>query len=167
MHTNIVALGVMWSDWGSTAPPNFDGGSEEDSGDEGIGSGTAEYKRNAPGFAAKVEHLLRLVGHIKYPVNVVAALSEVGERGNMEVGEEISSLEDVCPKCDGKYCHLKKSVRVTDLVPVSQVARAILLVSFFCNELVRTPWPFLDRDKTLFRRLDSKYPDPPLLCVVA
>ena len=130
MHTNIVALGVMGSDCGSTAPLNFNGGSDEDSGDEGIGSGTAEYKRNARGFAAKVEHLLRFVGNIKYPVNVLAALSEVGERGSLEVGAEISSLEDVCPKCDGQYGHLK-SARVTALVPVSQVARAILLISFF------------------------------------
>ena len=109
-------------------PPNFDGGSEEDSGDEGIGSGTTECKRN--GSAAKVEHLLWLVGNVKYLVNVLAALSEVGEGGSLEADAEISSLEDVCPKCDEKYGHLK-SVRVTALIPASQVARAILLISFF------------------------------------
>lgn len=125
MHTHIVGLGVMGSDCGSSSPLNIDGGSDEDSGDEGIGSGAAEYKRNAPGFAAKVEQLLRMFGSIKYPVNVLAALSEDGERGSLEADAEIASLEDVCPKCDGAYVHLK-SVRVTALVPVSCVLGSLL-----------------------------------------
>ena len=110
----------MGSGCGSSSPLNLDGGSDEDSGDEGIGSGAAEYKRNAPGFVAKVEQLLRMFGSIKYPVHVLAALSEDGERGKMEADAEIASLEAVCPKCGKEYVHLK-SVRVTALVPVSWV----------------------------------------------
>lgn len=104
-------------------PPQL-GGSDEDSGNEGIGSGAAEYKRIAPGFVARVEQLLRMFGSIKSPVHVLAALSEDGERGGLEADDEIASLEDVCPKCDGEYAHLK-SVRVTALVPVSWVLSSL------------------------------------------
>ncbi|CAB1105581.1 unnamed protein product [Ectocarpus sp. CCAP 1310/34] len=118
----------MGSDCGSSSPLNLDGGSDEDSGDEGVGPGAAEHKRNAPGFVATVEQLLRMFGSIKYSVHVLAALSKDGERGSLEADAEIASLEDVCPKCGKAYAHLK-SVRVTALVPGPDLVEAVLKIN--------------------------------------
>lgn len=120
----MVALGVWGSEWGIETPLVMDEGEEEDSGDEGIGTGAGEYKCNTPGFIAKVEQLIRIFGAVKYPVNVLAALNGDAKKGHLEPGAEICSLEDVCPKCDEKYAHLK-SVHVTALVPVGIVDSAV------------------------------------------
>ncbi|CAM9622278.1 unnamed protein product, partial [Pylaiella littoralis] len=53
VHTYVVALGVWGSEWGIETPLVMDEGEEEDSGDEGIGTGAGEYKCNTPGFIAK------------------------------------------------------------------------------------------------------------------
>lgn len=100
------------------------------SGDEGIGSAASEYKRNKPGFAAKVDTLLRMVGTIKIPVNVLAALTYEGKSGNLDgVGgkrKEICSLEAVCYKC-GQMLVLLRSETITAVVPVSGGGECFML----------------------------------------
>jgi len=100
------------------------------SGDEGIGSAEWEYKRNKNGFTAKVDALVRMTGIIKYPVNVIAALTDDGTSGNLDgVGgkrKEICSLEAVCCKC-GKVLVLLRSETITAVVPVSGGGECVML----------------------------------------
>lgn len=92
------------------------------SGDEGVGSATSEYRRNKSAFATKVDKLLRVAGTIKFPVNVLAALTDDGTSGQLGgVGgsrKEICSLEAVCHKC-GHMLVLTDSATITAVVPVS------------------------------------------------
>lgn len=119
VHWNIAALGVMGSEINDD-PIEDEGG--DDSGDEGIGSATSEFKRNPSAWTGKVDTLLRWVGAVKYPVNVLAALTEDGKRGTLggPAGErrEIESVQEVCPACDKELFVLRKDT-ITAVVPVS------------------------------------------------
>ena len=56
MHTHVVALAVMGSDYGSKAPVNSDDDKDENgSGDEGVGTAKAEWKRQKPRFMTMVK----------------------------------------------------------------------------------------------------------------
>lgn len=102
----------------------------EGSGDEGIGSAASEYRRNKSAFAAKVAKLLRVIGTVKFPVEVLAALTDEGSRGSLDgvcgKRKEICSLQAVCHKC-GNMLGLLRSETRTAVVPVSGVGDGVML----------------------------------------
>lgn len=110
----------------------------EGSGDEGIGSAASEYRRNKSVFAAKVHKLFRVIGIIKYPVEVLAALTDEGTRGNLDgvsgKRKEICSLEAVCHKC-GKMLSLLRRETITAVVPVSGVGGGTC-----CGAMIQSLW---------------------------
>ena len=123
-HTHIVALAVTGSAYGSTAPANSDDdGGGVDSGDEGVGTGKEEWKRNKSLLMVKVKQLLKIWGAIKFPVNPIPHLSQAGKRGLLEKGSELSCLENVCAVCVGPY-RILRNVNATALIPVSDDLRS-------------------------------------------
>ena len=95
----------------------------EDSGDEGIGSATSEYKRNPSAFVGKIDSLLRWSGAVKYPVNVLSALTGDARLGKLDgidgKRKEICSVQEVCPKCEERELVVARREMVTAVVPVS------------------------------------------------
>ncbi|CAB1111409.1 unnamed protein product [Ectocarpus sp. CCAP 1310/34] len=128
VHTNITALGVMGSQI-SEEPIDEEEG--EGSGDEGVGSAASEYRRNKPAFASKVDKLLRVIGTIKFPVEVLAVLTDEGARGSLDgVGgkrKEICSLQAVCQKC-GNMLGLLRSETITAVVPGPDLQEVVIKI---------------------------------------
>lgn len=108
----------------SDGPLEEEGG--EDSGDEGIGSATSEFKRDPPAWTGKIDTLLRWSGAVKFPVNVLAALTKDGRRGTLNGPDgkrkEIESVQEVCQTCDEELFLLRKDT-ITAVVPVSGLQR--------------------------------------------
>lgn len=130
MHTHVVALAVMGSEYGSTAPVNSDDDEDDGgSGDEGVGTAKAEWKHNKSRFMAMVKQLLKILGAIKFPVTPLPHVSAAGKRGLLEEGRVFSCLEDVCLVCSRQY-NVLRNVKVTALTPVSEVCCRFGLWSF-------------------------------------
>lgn len=120
-----MALGVTGSAHGSTAAPasSDDDGGGVDSGDEGVRTGTEEWKRNKSLLMAKVKQLLKIWGAVKFPVNPIPHLSQAGKRGLLGEGSVFSCLEDACAVCAGRY-QVLRNVNATALTPVSDGLRS-------------------------------------------
>lgn len=91
--------------------------------DEGTGSATSEF-----GFAAKVDALLSVIGIIKFPVNVLAALTDDGKlaaSSALVASEKKSPVSKRCAtsaaRCSA-YCET-----IIAVVPVSGIGDGVIL----------------------------------------